>query len=120
MGIQVTCELCWNGHVMGSLCFLVTNARIAICPPRRRHEIALQSADNLPGGFKYFGGSTLPMYTPEAPAMSLQIQCCCLKLSIFSLFEAHCCQDTLDPSLGITLPPALLYLCAIYPDPETQ
>lgn len=40
-GIQVTCELCWNGHVMGSsLCSLVMNARRDVYPPRRKHEIS--------------------------------------------------------------------------------
>lgn len=120
MGIQVTCALCWNGHVMGSLCFLVTNARRDICPPRRRHEIgsraliiSLEVSNVLEVG--------------RCPCTLLKHQQCpCkysitdrLRLSIFSLFEACYCQDSLDPSLGITLPPALLYLCAIYPDPET-
>lgn len=81
----------------------------------------LHSADNLLGCFECFGGSKLPMHVPEAPEMSLQIWHYWLSeaLHIF-LFEAHCCQDGLDPSLGITLPPALPHLCAIYPDPETQ
>lgn len=40
-GIQITCELCWNGHVMGSsLCSLVKNARRDVYPPRKKHEIS--------------------------------------------------------------------------------
>lgn len=40
-GIQITCELCWNGHVMGSsLCSLVMNERRDIYPPGRKHEIS--------------------------------------------------------------------------------
>lgn len=40
-GIQMTCDLCWNGHVMGSsLCSPVMNARRDVYPSRRKHDIS--------------------------------------------------------------------------------
>lgn len=106
---------------MGSSpCSSVINTRRGVYTSKRKHEIRSR-------GLKFSRDVLNALEVLSCPCIFLRPQQCLCKCDITScsrgflfLLEACDCQETLDSSFGISLLPALLYLHAIYSDPETQ
>jgi len=118
-GIQITCELCWNGHVMGSsLCSPVMNARREVYPARRKHEISSRAPIVSLDGLNVLRVASCPcmFLKPQQRPCKYGITDC-PRLSVLSCLKHTAARTVWILRLASS---CLLYLCAIYPDPETQ